>query len=120
MSSSGTDAAGDRLARPRTPWWGRVLAVLAIVCAAPSLIFIPFEQIPKSHARGGGDEWISAVFLLTGIFGPFFTPVAVLLGLIVLVAPRIRLGLRLGTAAVVAASVPATIHILKEFTAKFH
>jgi hypothetical protein len=119
VSNSGMNKPADD--RPAsTPWWGRVLAVLAIVCTTPSLIFIPFEQIPTSHTRGGGDEWISMEFFVTGVFGPFFTPVAVLLGLIVLVAPRIRLGLRLGTVAVVAASVPATTHILKEFTAKLH
>jgi hypothetical protein len=109
------------MVRQPTPWWGRVLAVVAIVCALPSLIFIPVEAMPSPHGPAvGWRESVEMAYFLSGLFGPFLTPVAVVLGLIVLVVPGIRLGLRLGTAAVVAASVPATIHILKAFTAKFH
>jgi hypothetical protein len=104
-----------------TPWWGRVLAGLAIFCAAPSLIFIPLEQMTNYQAGAtGGREYVEMTFFFSGLFGPFLTPAAVVLLLWVLAMPGIRLRLRIVTAAIVAASVPATFHILKSFTAAFH
>ena len=106
---------------PRTPWWGRVLAGLAILCAAPSLIFIPFERIANYQGRvTGGRDYVGMTWFLSGLIAPFLTPVAVVLLLWVLAMPGIRFRLRIVTAAIVAASVPATFHILKAFTAAFH
>ena len=103
-----------------TPWWGRMLAGLAIVCAAPSLIFIPAEQMTNYLGRAtGGRDYIAMTFFLSGLIGPFLTPAAVVLLLWVLAMPGIRLRLRIVTAAIVVASVPAMFHILKAFTAAF-
>ena len=121
MASSGSSPARGGFAGERTPWWGRVPAVVAIVCAVPSLIFIAAEAMPVPHGHAvGWRQYVEMAYFLSGVFGPFFTAAALVLGLIVLVLPEIRLGLRLGTAVTVTASVLATIHILKEFTAKFH
>jgi hypothetical protein len=111
----------DTEASTTTPWWGRALAGVAIAFALPSLLFPVAEVLLDRRglqARPGGTP-LDMLFLVTGLFGPFTTIAAVLLGLIVLVAPRIRIGLRVATAAIVAASVPATLHILKAFTSQF-
>jgi len=103
-----------------TPWWGRLLGGAGMLLALPSLIF-PFAEsaiLRRPHVPQGGTA-LDAVYFLTGLLAPFLTPAAVLCALIVLVAPRIRIGLRVATAAIAAASVPATLHILRAFTAQF-
>ena len=103
-----------------TPWWGHVLAGAAILFSLPSLMFVVIEgMLTRRGLRAGSGGALDTIFVLTGVFAPFLTPVGVLLCMYVLVMTRIRIGLRVATAAIVAVSLPATYHLLKAFTGQF-